>query len=279
MLVRYILGMLHASAWQRNNATFLPGLSKLSSCSPSPTKLLCRFAMQSSIFHPLHTALTYYTSVSAIFQLPLLWGEASTLVSNPYVFFVSVHPSHLLKFKHSATLPTDKNSCTFRFPLLPHHPSLLGITRTLLAVQHYNLQGSAELKFNQNCIPLLLIDSDIIIWTNNSNKKANTLQACLKSAWGVSLQTSQDFEALWGSETCGKLSGLLVLCPLLLFCDDWKQVTAHLTACVLWYSCYAESSTCKHLHDSCLLRASADHTWHLGSTFTTPFVHGIALFY
>lgn len=36
---------------------------------------------------------------------------------NPHVFFVSVHPSHLLKFKHSATLPTDKNSCTFRSPL------------------------------------------------------------------------------------------------------------------------------------------------------------------
>lgn len=83
------------------------------------------------------------------------------------------------------------------------------------------------------------------------------MQACLKSAslcfnWGMNLQSSQDFEALWRSKTCGKLSGLLVLCPLLLICDDWKQVTAHLTACVLWYSCYAESSTCKHLHDSCL---------------------------
>lgn len=80
-------------------------------------------------------------------------------------------------------------------------------------------------------------------------------------------------------EACAKLSGLLLLCPLLLICDDWKQVTAHLTACVLWYSCYAESSTCKHLHDSCLLRVSVGCMWHLGSTFTTPFVHGIALLY
>lgn len=48
------------------------------------------------------------------------------------------------------------------------------------------------------------------------------------------------------------LRGLPPLCPLLLIPPDWKQVTAHLTARILGCSCYAESSTRKHLHDSCL---------------------------
>lgn len=81
---------------------------------------------------------------------------------------------------------------------------------------------------------------------------------------------------------CGKAGAvqeewLLLPCPLLLICDAWKQVTAHLTAHILWCSCYAGSSTCKHLPDSCLLRVSADCKWRLGSTCTSPSVCGIAL--
>lgn len=132
ILMRYILGMPCAFAWQRNKFTFLPALSKLSSCSPSLIKLLCRFATQNSIFRLLRTALTHYMFISAIFQLSFLQREVSTLGPNSPTSFISACPSHLLKFKHPITLSTDKNSCTFRsLPSSPAPPIFAGDNKNL----------------------------------------------------------------------------------------------------------------------------------------------------
>lgn len=62
--------------------------------------------------------------------------EVSTLRPDSHVFFISVHPSHLLNFKHSVALPTDKNSCTFRSPLSSPASSIF-------AGDNKNLTGSS----------------------------------------------------------------------------------------------------------------------------------------
>lgn len=49
-----------------------------------------------------------------------------------------------------------------------------------------------------------------------------------------------------------RTAGATLCLPLLLIHHEWKQVTAHSTACILRCSCYAERSTCEHLHDLCL---------------------------
>lgn len=63
--------------------------------------------------------------LSVVFQLALLRRKESTLGPNFPFFFISAHPSHLLKSKYSITFPTDKRSgCTFRSPLSPPGPPI-----------------------------------------------------------------------------------------------------------------------------------------------------------
>lgn len=150
-------------------------------------------------------------------------------------------------------IPTVKKSgCTFRSPPSPPLPIFAGDN---------NLAGSMK-KATPYILPtcLKILSCRVFILTTRKKfisqlqfwyicKNEKKLSLFKSVSWHFTrcvLQSSQDFDSLQKSEDCSRLSGLLLPCPLLLIWDDWKQVTAHLTACILCCSCYAESSICKH---------------------------------
>lgn len=108
---------------------------------------------------------------------------------------------------------------------------------------HYRSKRNSN---HKNHTSQLQVNSDT---TTHADRNPNQCQAfpgqLLSSslgAWGCSPRRASKARAAGGT-----------LClPLLLIHHEWKQVTAHSTACIPRCSCYAERSTWEHLHDLCL---------------------------